>query len=72
MRLVVICFIVGLVVTILETTSNAYPVFITFFPGATLVTKYVETIKRIRLREVFLILTVVIPLITWIAQHVVN
>ncbi len=72
MRLVVICFIVGLVVTFLETTTNAYPVFITFFPGATLVTKYVETIKRIRLREVFLILTILIPLITWVAQHVVN
>ena len=72
MRLVVICFVVGLVVTVLETTTSAFPVFITFFPGATLVTKYVETIKRIRLREVFLILTIVIPLITWIAQHVVN
>lgn len=72
MRLVVICFIVGLLVTLLETTTSAFPVFITFFPGATLVTKYVETIKRYRLRELFLILCVVIPLITWITQHMVN
>ena len=72
MRLVVVCFIVGLIVTILETSTSAYPIFITFFPGATLVTKYVETIKRMRLKEVFLIFTIVIPLITWVAQHVVN
>ena len=72
MRLVVMCFVTGLIVAILETNPEAYPVFITFFPGAALVTKYVETIKRIKLREVFLVLGVLIPLITWIAQHVVN
>ncbi|MCX2718557.1 hypothetical protein [Lentiprolixibacter aurantiacus] len=72
MRLIVVCFIVGLLVTMLETSPSAFPVFITFFPGATLVTKYVETIKRTRLKEVFLTFTVLIPLITWIAQHVVN
>ncbi|MBT8321066.1 MAG: hypothetical protein KJO90_05285 [Eudoraea sp.] len=72
MRLVVLCFIIGLLVTTLVTSGNTYPIFITFFPGATLVTKYVETIKRIKLREVFLILGIVIPVITWIAQHVVN
>ena len=70
MRLVVGFFLIGLVVTLLETTSDAFPVFVTFFPGAALITKYVETIKRAKLREVVLVLGVMLPLVTWIIQHV--
>ena len=72
MRLLVLCFFAGLLVTMLENNIDAYPVLITFFPGATLVTKYVETIKQIKLREVFLILVIAIIVITGIAQYVLN
>ncbi|MCE2613638.1 hypothetical protein LVD13_11705 [Flavobacteriaceae bacterium D16] len=71
-RIVVICFIIGFLVTILETSGNTYPIYITFFPAATLVTKYVETIRRAKLREAFLILSVLLPPITWIVQNVAN
>ena len=72
MRLVVNYFIIALLVTLLESSSEAYPVLLTFFPGATLITKFVETIKRDKLRELFLVLSLVISLITGIAWNVLN
>ena len=62
-RLVAIALTIGLAVTFLKTDKTVFPVLITFFPAATLITKYVEVIKRPNVKEVVLILSVVSPFV---------
>ncbi len=60
-RLIAIAMTIGLVVTFLKTNDGVYPVLLTFFPAATLVTKYVEVIKRTKVREIVLIASILVP-----------
>jgi len=68
MRLIAISFVIGLVVTIFKSSSDVFPVLIIFFPGAVLLTKYVEVIRRSKLKEIILIASVLIPLIIFITE----
>ncbi|MBT8221578.1 MAG: hypothetical protein KJN96_00275 [Eudoraea sp.] len=72
MRLVAIAFTLGVAVSLIKTTPDTFPVIITFFPGAALLAKYVETIKRDKIREMVLIIGLLVPIITWIAEHIVK
>lgn len=60
-RLVAISASVGLLVTFLKSDADVYPVLLTFFPAAILITKYVEVIKRQKIKELVLVLSVLIP-----------
>ena len=62
-RLIAISMTIGLAVTFLKTNTEVYPVLITFFPAATLITKYVEVIKRSKVKEIVLIVSVILPFI---------
>ena len=62
-RLIAISVSIGLVVTFLKSNADVYPVLITFFPGAVLITKYVEVIKRQKIKELVLVLSVLIPFV---------
>lgn len=62
-RLIAISMTVGLVVTFLKTNAEVYPVIITFFPAATLITKYVEVIKRPKVKELVLAISILFPFI---------
>lgn len=62
-RLVAISLTIGLVVTFLKTDKQVYPVLITFFPAATMITKYVEVIKRSNVKELVLLASVLLPFI---------
>ncbi len=72
MRLVAIAFTLGLAISLIKTAPDTFPVFITFFPGAALIAKYVETIKRPKIREMVLIIGLVVPILTWIAEHLIK
>ena len=63
MRLIAISFTIGLVVSFLSTGNGAYPVLITFYPAATLIAKYVEVIKRGKIKEAVLIISVIGPFV---------
>jgi hypothetical protein len=67
-RLVAIAMTIGLVVTFLKTDEGVYPVLITFFPAATLITKYVEVIKRPNVKELVLMLSVLTPFIVLLVK----
>jgi len=71
-RLVAIYLGIGLVVTFLKTNAGVYPVLITFFPAATLITKYVEVIKRPKVKEAVLILSVILPFILLRTQGIMK
>ena len=61
-RLVVFLFVLGLFISVLGTSEGRYPILLTFFPAAILLTNYVESIKRPNLREVGLILIILVPM----------
>jgi hypothetical protein len=60
-RLVAISITIGLIVTFLKTNEMVFPVLITFFPAATLITKYVEVIRRPKVKEIVLLASIVFP-----------
>jgi hypothetical protein len=63
MRLIAIFFFIGLMITLLESFNEVTPILITFFPTSVFLTIYIENIKRSKLKEAVLILTVIIPFI---------
>ena len=72
MRIVGISFALGMVISFIEAKSETSPIFLTFLPGAALLAKYVETIKRSKIRETVLIISVAVPILFLIAEHMMN
>ena len=68
MRLVAIAFVLGIVVTFFKSSESAAPIILTFLPASVLFTKYVEVIKRINIKEVTLILSLVIPFMVFLGE----
>lgn len=61
MRLVLLLFIIGLIINLLNSTAEKHPIFITFFPAMVFITTYVETIKKDRIKEMVLLVSMVVP-----------
>lgn len=72
MRLIAICLIIGLAVTFLKSSDGAYPILLTFFPSAILLTKYVEVTKKIKIKEIVLIASVLAPFILLLAGMIIK
>jgi len=68
MRLIAIALVLALLLTILKSSSGVFPVIVTFFPGAILFTKYTEVIKKAKLKELVLIISLLIPFIVLAAD----
>lgn len=66
-RLVVFFLIIGLVINVLVSSEEQYPILLTFFPGAVFMTNYVESIKRDNIREIVLLGSILIPVIVFIS-----
>jgi hypothetical protein len=72
MRVIAILLAAGLVVTAIKASAEVYPILITFFPGAVLISKYVEIIKKINIKEWVLIVSVIAPFIFFITQLIIK
>ena len=72
MRLIAFSFVIGLVVNLLKLSDNVYPVMITFFPAVVFTTKYIESIRRARIKEVLLIATIVVPFVVLFTGMVIQ
>ncbi len=68
MRLIALYFIVGLVLKVLTTTSDAYPILITFFPAVVFFTNYIESIRKANIKEIVLMASIVIPLLVFLVE----
>jgi hypothetical protein len=66
-RLIAFSFIIGLVVNHLKLSDNVYPVMIVFFPAVVFMTKYVESIRRVRDKEILLLALIAIPFVVLIS-----
>lgn len=61
MRLIAFSFVIGLMVSLLKLSDNAYPIMIAFFPAVVFMTKYIESIRRAHIKEIVLIAAIVVP-----------
>ena len=68
MRIIAISFFIGMVVTLFKSSETISPVMITFFPASVLFAKYIEVIKRVNIKEVTLILSMVVPLMVFLGE----
>ena len=68
MRIITISFFIGMLVTVFKSSETISPIMITFFPASILFTKYVEVIKKINIKEVTLILSVVVPFMVFLGE----
>ena len=68
MRIITISFFIGILVTVFKSSETISPIMITFFPASILFTKYVEVIKKINIKEVTLILSVVVPFMVFLGE----
>lgn len=60
-RLIVFSMIIGLLLNVLISSENLHPILLTFFPASVLMTNYIESIKREKIKEIVLILSILIP-----------
>ncbi len=67
LRIVFLAFILGAIISFFR-TENASPVILTFFPAAVFFTNYLETIKRVRLRDLFIGLCTLLPLLLFVLE----
>ena len=68
MRIITISFFIGFIVTIIQSSETISPIMITFFPASVLFTKYVEVIKKVNIKEVTLILSLVVPFMVFLGE----
>lgn len=72
MRLVAIALGLGLVISFIKTSNTVFPVLITFFPGAVLLSRYAEMIKKSNVKEVVLIVSVAAPFLVLVAEYIIK
>ena len=68
MRIITISFFIGIIITTFKSSETISPIMITFFPASILFTKYVEVIKKINIKEVTLILSLVVPFMVFLGE----
>jgi len=71
-RLIVFSFVIGLLLNVLISSGNLYPIQLTFFPAAVLMTNYVEAIKRESIKEIVLMFSIFIPFIVFLSIMIVK
>lgn len=67
LRIIFLFFIIGVLLSLVE-SSNASPVLITFFPAAVFLTNYLETIKKLRIRELAFSLIIIVPIFIFLLE----
>jgi hypothetical protein len=68
MRLIVLLFFIGLLVKILKSSPDTYPIIITFFPAVVFITTYVQSIKKDSIREIVLMASVIVPFVVFLTN----
>ncbi|MBO0320968.1 hypothetical protein J0X14_01570 [Muricauda sp. CAU 1633] len=67
LRIMLFIFILGVVLALFSPAGSS-PLLFTFFPAAVFMANYLEGIKRIKLRELFLGLCIAVPLLLFVVQ----
>lgn len=72
MRLIAMLFILGLVLKVLLSSKNVFPIMVTFFPASVFLAKYVESIKKPNIKEIVLLLSIFIPFMAFFIGLILN
>lgn len=72
LRLIALSFIIGLVVKMLTTSPDDFPIMITFFPAVVFIANYVESIKKPKIKELVLVASIAAPLLVRIVLLIVE
>ncbi|MEX0290452.1 MAG: hypothetical protein AB3N14_15210 [Flavobacteriaceae bacterium] len=72
MRLIAISFTIGIILTLLKTSSEAFPVMVTFFSGSVLLSKYIEVVKKANIKEIALMVSVLLPFVVFLTEWIVK
>ncbi|MEE9361862.1 MAG: hypothetical protein V3U92_04615 [Cellulophaga sp.] len=72
MRLISLFFLIGMLFTMLQSTSSFFPLIVTFFPVGIFFANYVDTIKRTNIKEVVLMLSIFAPLMVFVTNLILN
>ena len=62
LRLMTISFLLGICLTFLKFNDDVNPVLVCLFPAAIFVANYIETVKKMRLKELLLAAVILLPL----------
>ncbi len=65
MRLMVLSFIIGIVLKLMISSGEDYPLMVTFFPAVIFMTNYIESIKKANIKEVVLMALVITPFVVF-------
>jgi len=65
LRLVALSFLIGLVLEVLLSGSEAHPLMLTFFPAVVFLTNYVESIKKPNIKEIILMASIIVPFLVF-------
>lgn len=68
MRLIALCFIVGLIVNLLVTSENSNAIMITFFPSVVFMVNYLDSIKKPKFLEFILVSSIFVPILVFITK----
>ncbi len=71
-RLLMLSFILGLVLHVLSSNDNEFPLMVSFFASSVLITNYVETIEKPNIKEIVLMLSVFIPFLVFITSLILQ
>lgn len=71
-RLIAISYGLGLLLTGLKASFDVFPILVTFFPAVVFITSYVEAIKKPKIREMVLILTILTPFVLLLSNLVIK
>ncbi|UII77590.1 DUF6427 family protein [Flagellimonas sp. HMM57] len=67
LQIISLVFVLAIVVSLFK-SNNATPVIFSFFPAAVFLTNYIESIKKMRLREVIIIICIALPLLLFLLE----
>lgn len=67
-RLIMLSFLIGLVVSLLTISYDINAIMITFFPSIILLTNYVESIRKENFRELVLLGCILVPIVVFVSR----
>jgi len=68
LRLIAISFFLGILLSLLKHDFNTFPIMVSFFPASVFMTNYIESLKKVRTKEIVLILAILVPVGVFIWQ----
>lgn len=72
LRIIALAFVIGLVLEILLSGSDAHPMMVTFFPAAIFLTSYVESIKKPNIKEIVLMASILVPFLVLVTDLLIG